>query len=90
MRPGLAGTAASHGQVSILSQLHPVAAGLFNTAQFVIVEQAGAGGRQEEEKEERPHYTYRELIRLALQDRTQLTLANIYQWIRWQHLQQSI
>ena len=83
MRPGLAGAVASHGQVSILSQLHPVAAGLFNTAQFVIVEQAGVGGRQEEEEEEeRPHYTYRELIRLALQDRTQLTLANIYQWIR--------
>ena len=30
---------------------------------------------------EKPKYTYRELITLALADRTELTLSNIYSWI---------
>ena len=30
---------------------------------------------------EKPKYTYRELITLALADRTCLTLSNIYAWI---------
>ncbi len=30
---------------------------------------------------EKPKYTYRELITLALADRTCLTLSNIYSWI---------
>ena len=31
---------------------------------------------------EKPKYTYRELITLALADKTCLTLSNIYNWIR--------
>ena len=31
---------------------------------------------------EKPKYTYRELITLALADKTCLTLSNIYSWIR--------
>ena len=30
---------------------------------------------------EKPKYTYRELITLALMDKTSLTLSNIYSWI---------
>lgn len=32
---------------------------------------------------EKPKYTYRELITLALADKTCLTLSNIYNWIRY-------
>ena len=42
-------------------------------------------GRLEKENltgsNEKPKYTYRELITLALMDKTSLTLSNIYSWI---------
>jgi len=85
----------------ILSEIHPVAAGVYNTAYFVIINQKKQPARTSEsldsdysetnsvdEKEnsiiiskEKPKYTYRELITLALADRTCLTLSNIYSWI---------
>merc|ERR1712045_1051074 len=85
----------------ILSEIHPVAAGVYNTAYFVIINQKKQPARSSEpsdsdssetnsvdEKEntiviskEKPKYTYRELITLALADRTCLTLSNIYAWI---------
>jgi len=83
----------------ILSEIHPIAAGVYNHAYFVIIQQkkrvdnsqsAGSALPAEElglEKEnlagssEKPKYTYRELITLALMDKTCLTLSNIYSWI---------
>jgi len=82
----------------ILSEIHPIAAGVYNTAYFVIINQkkqvkteptelisSGSGIFDEKENvsisNEKPKYTYRELITLALADRTELTLSNIYSWI---------
>jgi len=84
----------------ILSEIHPIAAGVYNHAYFVIIQQKKRGdtsetglssppaeelGRLEKENltgsNEKPKYTYRELITLALMDKTSLTLSNIYSWI---------
>merc|ERR1712110_1281232 len=85
----------------ILSEIHPVAAGVYNTAYFVIINQKKQPARTSESLDsdssetnsvdgkensivistEKPKYTYRELITLALADRTCLTLSNIYSWI---------
>ena len=108
----------------ILSEIHPVAAGVYNTAYFVIINQKKQPARTSESlgktysamelfkawvlinllplcldsdasetnsvdgkensiviSKEKPKYTYRELITLALADRTCLTLSNIYSWI---------
>jgi len=82
----------------ILSEIHPIAAGVYNHAYFVIIQQKKRGDHSESvaslpsdepslEKEnmtgssEKPKYTYRELITLALMDKTCLTLSNIYSWI---------
>jgi len=80
----------------ILSEIHPIAAGVYNTAYFVIINQKKQVKSETtelhspgivDEKEnvtisnEKPKYTYRELITLALADRTELTLSNIYSWI---------
>merc|ERR1711936_693736 len=78
----------------ILSEIHPIAAGVYNHAYFVIIQQkrgdspdSGLSSPPAEdlarlEKEnltgsiEKPKYTYRELITLALMDKTSLTLSN--------------
>lgn len=86
----------------ILSEIHPVAAGVYNTAYFVIINQKHKPVKTEQSHEmetveheghmtvqkenvvisnEKPKYTYRELITLALADKTCLTLSNIYNWI---------
>merc|ERR1719411_2016373 len=84
----------------ILSEIHPIAAGVYNHAYFVIIQEKkhGHGVKPQPvvalpseesflEKEnltgrsEKPKYTYRELITLALIDKTSLTLSNIYSWI---------
>lgn len=91
----LSGMEAASG--CVLSERHPVAAGLFNTSVFVIIphKQRGGGEVAEElagvtnkENEgvtpvslQKPRHTYRELITKALMDRQFLNLGGIYKWI---------
>jgi len=84
----------------ILSEVHPIAAGVYNTTYFVIINQKkqkpsnikvefegtmsteiGCDEKENIISNEKPKYTYRELITLALADKTCLTLSNIYSWI---------
>jgi len=86
----------------ILSEVHPIAAGVYNTTYFVIINQKkqkqkptnikiepegfmdteiGFDEKENVISNEKPKYTYRELITLALADKTCLTLSNIYSWI---------
>merc|ERR1711962_1581157 len=78
----------------ILSELHPVAAGVYNTAVFVIIphRKGGAqngtehfGGSLDKENSgpstAKPKYTYRELIKKALLQKQFLNLGGIYKWI---------
>jgi len=81
----------------VLSERHPVAAGLFNTSVFVIIphKQRGVGEVADDlvratnkENEgvtpvslQKPRHTYRELITKALMDRQFLNLGGIYKWI---------
>jgi len=79
----------------ILSEIHPVAAGVYNTAFFVIIPHRKASSREDEyvvNKEnfifnssplsnKKPKITYRGMITRALLDKQFLTLSGIYKWI---------